>query len=274
MEFKRLIFLLSFFVALQHAYAVKPFAVTYERCTEDNLDPAQAKIRNQWGKRCLPQHAADIDYFSSRKPMLYMLVHSNSKNTSKGPQKLDAPCEDWALEGFCLASCYTDDQMVSFAKDGYMTLPEAMQKSPRFLTSLRDDANVENPRFTKREVAEYTISRRDAEEHICHITTKLGGSLSVTDGHPVLLAGGQMVKAQDLFIGQSLLRADGKADEIIEIMNKTIFGKVYNVAPNSGTALGNIIVAQGFLLGSARYQYMEELNNLFNRKILRSIVEL
>ena len=66
------------------------------------------------------------------------------------------------------------------------------------------------------------------------------------------------------------MKADGTLDPIVDIQKATFFGKVYNLAPVTTDRVSNILVAQGYLVGSVRFQN-DEVGYL-NRIILyRSI---
>ena len=57
------------------------------------------------------------------------------------------------------------------------------------------------------------------------------------------------------------------ADPIAKIEINKIFGKVYNVKPVTLDYVSNIVVAEGYLNGSVRYQ--NEFLNTINSLILR-----
>lgn len=73
------------------AWSHLSYTTILERCNEQNLEPAQGKIRNQWAKKCFPKHQDYFDFFANKKPVRYALVWSPSKNSWSGPINANAP---------------------------------------------------------------------------------------------------------------------------------------------------------------------------------------
>jgi hypothetical protein len=169
------------------------------------------------------------------------------------------------VNGFCTASCYLPDQQISFS-DGDAPILDA-------LTALRDDvktltptSTLENITLKTDHVASYTRELHDAAHIIFDIRTASGGELKVTDKHPVLVDSGRIVEARSLKAGQSLIKADGTRDAIVSVEKTSYFGKVYNLKPEATNRVSNLLIAQGFLVGSSRYQ--NEDVDFMNRIIL------
>ena len=120
--------------------------------------------------------------------------------------------------------------------------------------TLSSDATLDRPTLQKNTVYSYTSEIRDAEHVIYEITTASGGQLRLTNEHPVITSEGQLVKAERLTRADELLKADGTPDRIVSVKKTRYFGKVYNIKPVSRDTVSNILVAQGFLVGSARFQ--------------------
>jgi hypothetical protein len=154
---------------------------------------------------------------------------------------------------YCESGCYAPDQRLRFS-DGDVNIVDAMKARRDDLVTLSPDATLDQLTTQTSRVASYTAEIRDAENVIYKLTTASGGSLSVTNEHPILTSGGRLVQAQTLVKGDALLRADGTPDPITRIEKTTQFGKVYNVKPVSPEPVANILIAQGFLVGSARFQ--------------------
>jgi hypothetical protein len=62
------------------------------------------------------------------------------------------------------------------------------------------------------------------------------------------------VQAQSIKVGNRLLKPDGTRDEVVSVTKTDYFGKVYNIKPASTNRVANILIAQGFLVGSSRFQ--------------------
>jgi hypothetical protein len=154
---------------------------------------------------------------------------------------------------YCESSCYAPDQSLRFS-DGDVNIAAAMKAKRDDLVTLTADATLDDLATQTSRVFSYTTEIRDAENVIYKLTTASGGSLSVTNEHPIITGFGRLVQAQKLALGDELVRADGTPDPIIKIEKSTQFGKVYNIKPVSAEPVANILIAQGYLVGSARFQ--------------------
>jgi hypothetical protein len=154
---------------------------------------------------------------------------------------------------YCESSCYTPDQSLRFS-DGDVNIVEAMKAKRDDVVTLTPDATLDGLSLQTSRVYSYTTEIRDAENVIYNLTTASGGSLRVTNEHPIITSEGRIVKAEKLIIGDELLKADGTPDMITEIEKTVHFGKVYNIKPASTVPVANILIAQGYLVGSARFQ--------------------
>jgi hypothetical protein len=164
---------------------------------------------------------------------------------------------------YCESSCYTPDQSLSFST-GEVNIVDAMKARRDDVVTLASDATLDRPATQVSRVYSYTTEIRDAEHIIYKLTTQSGGKLSVTNEHPIVIGNGSLVQAQKLRVGDELLKADGTPDAVARIEKTTYFGKVYNIKPMSRELVANILVAQGYLVGSARFQndYVDYMNRV------------
>jgi hypothetical protein len=154
---------------------------------------------------------------------------------------------------YCESSCYTPDQAVRFS-DGDVNIVDAMKAGRDDVVTLTADATLDDLATQTSKVGSYTTDIREAEHVMYEITTASGGALRVTNEHPMVTSEGRLVKAEKLVRGDELLRADGTPDRIEKIAKTTEFGKVYNLKPVSREPVANILIAQGYLVGSGRFQ--------------------
>jgi len=91
-------------------------------------------------------------------------------------------------------------------------------------------------------------------ERFMRIHTSLGHSLEVTPDHPMVRASGIMAKASDLKVGDTLLEETGQTITIENIQESIRETVAWNVLPQDETRAGNVLVAEGLLTGSARFQ--------------------
>lgn len=157
---------------------------------------------------------------------------------------------------YCTSSCYTPDQTVRFAT-GDMPILDAFNTLHDDVITLAPDATLDNLSTQVSGVYSYTRESRDVTQDIYTFTTASGGSLSVTTDHPILVSNGhdgRLIKAHKLGNNDELLKADGTPDPIVHIEKTSHFGRVYNIAPTATEHVSNILIAQGFLVGSSRFQ--------------------
>lgn len=154
---------------------------------------------------------------------------------------------------YCESACYAPDQRLLYG-DGEANIVEAMTQRREDVMTLSPDATLDNLKLQQGKVYSYTTETRDSEHTLYTFTTASGGRLRVTHEHPIITSEGRLVQAQSLVEGQELLRVDGTPDRIVSVVKSTHFGKVYNLKPDSRDPVSNILVAEGFLVGSGRFQ--------------------
>jgi hypothetical protein len=159
---------------------------------------------------------------------------------------------------YCTSSCYTPDQSVRFAT-GDVPMVDAFNAVRNDVVTLAPDATLGHLSTQVSGVHSYTHESRDTAKNVIYnVTTASGGTLSVTHQHPVLVikqGSGRLVMAEKLREGRdALVKADGTPDPIVEITQTEHIGQVYNLAPTATEHVSNILIAQGFLVGSSRFQ--------------------
>jgi hypothetical protein len=169
------------------------------------------------------------------------------------------------VNGYCTSSCYLPDQQIAF-EGGNEGILAAMNELRTGVTTLTPTSTLDSIKTRTDEVASYTHDIHEAKQVIFTITTKSGGQLKVTERHPILIGDGRIVQAQSVKLGNQLIKPDGTRDAVISVAQTDYFGKVYNIKPASTNRVANILIAQGFLVGSSRYQNDDA--DLINRIIL------
>ena len=171
--------------------------------------------------------------------------------------------------GLCVAGCYTEDTALQFA-DGPMGIKSAALSSKGDLVTLSPDATFDNLATVTNKVDRYTTDVVEALQTIYTLRMSSGGRLRVTNEHPLLGPDGVIRQAQTLKVGDSLVRADGKPDPIVDIQVAKVMGKVYNVRPVTTDYVSNVVIAGGYLNGSLRYQneFLDTINSLILRRSL------
>ncbi len=159
----------------------------------------------------------------------------------------------WYVNGYCEASCYAPDQKLQF-QGGDVAIVDALAQRRTDLVTLSAESTLDNVQLMNNTTFAFTAETRDTKHVIFEISTESGGKLRVTDEHPVINGEGRMVQAKTLKVGEDLVRANGSPDRIVGIERVSHFGKVYNLQPVTQDLVTNVLVAEGFLVGSSRFQ--------------------
>jgi len=249
------------------------------RCAEDSLNTTQARARLKWAKdnKILPvktinkwMYTFNEDMHVIEDPLPYYPIFGtwdgNVDNTRIWkPEAHGMPARvpagnEWI--GACRSSCYTPDQEL-LTGYGYVPIKNAAESFIEDIVTLSPDSLLEDLRYKKSKVGNYTVSLRDTKHDVLTFETLSGGRLQVTLNHPLLDSEGYIREAETFRVGDSLILKNGDPDPILHISEgEKFFGKVYNVRPKDYDLKSNIVVVQGFLNGSSRYQnsYIDKLN--------------
>jgi hypothetical protein len=171
-----------------------------------------------------------------------------------------------SIIGLCQAGCYSPEQQIQTGHKRQSVLA-AHDSGEKSVTTLTPDATLDAPKFMTNQIARWTVDIAPASQPIITVRTKSGGELRVTNEHPLLTSEGVMKQAQTLVVGESLVREDGAPDRIVSIKTANEFTKTYNLRPTTTDLTSNVVVAQGYLAGSGRYQ--DEFLKYLNRALFR-----
>ncbi|SMF03172.1 hypothetical protein [Pseudobacteriovorax antillogorgiicola] len=169
----------------------------------------------------------------------------------------------------CESGCYTQDQLVLFGS-GHQTLPEAIEQGEATIMVMDGSQGFDGLSYIEREISYYTADGAEKLETVRRFTTSHGQTITVTKGHPLVDGEGYMRFAETFKKGEYLVRQDGSKAVISEIEDISYFGRVYNVAPRGHDAEANVVVGQGFLNGSVKFQ--EGTIRNFNRAMARQLI--
>ncbi|RYZ90706.1 MAG: hypothetical protein EOP04_03100 [Proteobacteria bacterium] len=167
----------------------------------------------------------------------------------------------------CKSSCFAPEVRVFF-ENSYLTMKDAFEKRPEKIAVATEYSTFDKMVFKLKEVSEWTSSIRSEPYVLREFKLANGASFRVTRNHPLVTADGFFREAQDINAGDSLVRADGKAEVIASADDQNFFGKVYNVQPEGTTPKGNVIVAEGYLSGTAFVQ--NEGYEFINERVFRA----
>jgi hypothetical protein len=197
---------------------------------------------------------ADINIASQLFPNPnYSLLDCNLYTDRAGTNRADTSVTGFFVNAYCVGSCYAPDQQLSFAT-GDEPIQSALEARRTGVTTLTPDSTLHHIKLQTDDVASYSRDLHDATQVIFEIRTRSGGQLRVTEKHPVLVGDGRIVEARTLKPGTRLIKADGSRDPIVSVSQTSYVGKAYNLKPAATNHVANILIAQGFLVGSSRYQ--------------------
>jgi hypothetical protein len=265
------------------------------RCSYDQItDPAVAQLRRQWAQSGRnanvygypggtdprfwdPTYTTDSLAYAAQGVQVYPgYVDPNNGYavwkpaapiTNSTPYTYKPPAV--FMDGICMAGCYTPDQTVFF-EDGAVPIGTAMEKNLTGLMTLTPASTADAMSFFVNKVDMYIVDKVPAAQEILTFRTESGGELKVTLEHPLLSEDGTVRSAREFRPGESLLRKDGSPDMIMQIDRNKWTGKAHNLQPITTDKVSNILLAQGFLSGSLRFQHqwVEDVN----REVLRKNV--
>jgi hypothetical protein len=195
-------------------------------------------------------------WFGTTRSQIAYLSYESTYNLPSGIQ----------VFGLCQAGCYTPEQEIRVGA-GLQSVVSAHDSGERSVTTLTADSTMDSPTYMTNQIARWTVDVAPASQPIVTLRTKSGGSLRVTLEHPLVTSDGVMKQAQNLVVGESLVREDGSPDPIVSITTANEVTKTYNLRPTTSDLTSNILVAQGYLAGSASYQ--DEFLKYLNRALFR-----
>jgi hypothetical protein len=170
-------------------------------------------------------------------------------------------------EWICQPGCYTPDQEIQFA-NGPVAIEQAVANGIIDLVTLSPDSTLDQIWLMENKVASFSMDMKEIQQDILVFRMASGGQLKVTTQHPIVTEDGTIKPAQDFKAGESLVKVDGSFDEILSVDKIDWFGRVFNVRPETTDLVSNVVVAQGYLNGSGRFQfeYLQELNRVILRE--------
>lgn len=258
--------------------------ITFGRCQKDKLvDQKHVLGRIDWAIKCTKQTGFTPEdkvrmlfevgpdmKVRKRKEALYpVFAKAASNDVWRAPITKDKPCTippGYAMRGFCHRGCFAPMELLLFP-GGHQYVSIAAEQNEEVILGVHRDASLDNLSFEKVAVKSFVYDLFDSRQEVRVITVESGEEIRVTFDHPMVIADGSMKSAGELKEGDQLLRHDGVSLEVVELTKETFKGRVYNVLPRTWNKKNNILVVNGFLTGSMRYQ--NKAIEWLNRKLLR-----
>lgn len=275
-----------------HAY----WDTSYYRCTFDQLGSSSAaKQRRQWA-----QHYAGTDPYnlsaskdwrfwdssytgetseaSAAGLELYPVYYNPATNSAYNmPDDIvyapptvtthTVKPKDVFMDGICAPGCYDGGGMLLMGEEE-LPIQQAFEENVKTVTTLTPSSTFDRLELMDNRVGGYISDYVSAEQKMIRFTTSSGIELRVTENHPIVAEDGAMREARDFQVGDAFITAEGDLEPIVVAEPYEWFGRTYNLKPKTRDLRSNILVAEGLLNGSLRYQ--NELADELNRVILRS----
>ena len=266
------------------------------RCERDSLDPAQAVGRLDWAVAnaitdsynvpwspplremamrqwdfhpVLKGRAMYPTYGVSAGPNTGIWMYPGDWRAPSTPMSSERPPHGYVQSMLCTSSCYRPEMRILLS-GGYLDMRSANNLAKHGMNKVMvvDKAStLDDLQFKVLPVKSYTISAEEADHDLAVLTMEKGSILKVTTNHTFVNGEGKVLEVSRFKEGDSILRADGKPEKIASIRAERYRGKVYNVTPESSEPINQVVVAEGYLTGSAYYQNVELTDA--NRHLLR-----
>ncbi len=120
------------------------------------------------------------------------------------------------------------------------------------MSALAPGSTADSVNLSEQPIQEFVQSRHDGD--VYQLTLDRGQTIEVTGNHPMVNSEGMMVPAQALAVGDALMTTEGDLTSIVSISKRTFSGTVWNLRPTSTKKEENVLVVNGVLTGSIRFQ--------------------
>jgi hypothetical protein len=155
------------------------------------------------------------------------------------------------VAGVCARDCYTPSQQLSF-EGSLMSIERAYQSKAATVTALTLDATPEQMSYAEQPIEEITTG--SLNEKLLILEGENGRRLEVSSNHAIVAADGSVVPANTLREGDGILDQYWHVVPLLKIQTREYEGTVMNILPQSREKKENILIAEGFLTGSMRFQ--------------------
>lgn len=287
--------MLSALTAAPGAASAQLLVTSDVRCTNGYITSTQATARYQWARYChdhLPMAPVGMTYSPDQWLTAQSIMdHDNPANATirdrlypvyfnmmmgtiwSAPDSATTACSvrpnSAPNVGLCVSGCYVAGTQLRFA-EGPVDIKLARERGQLNLVTLAPTATLDNLQTVTNKVKSYTTDLEESWQTIYTLTMRSGGTLRVTDEHPLLTSDGVIRQARSLKVGNQLVRDSGQPDPIARIEVNKMFGRVYNVKPVTTDYTSNLLIAGGYINGSVRYQneFLDTVNSLILRRAL------
>ena len=148
------------------------------RCSEDNLEPGQARERIEWAAKCAHITATEREYSLNEagqqrgRPLYPLYGTEDMGQLWRAPVDRNAPCNvpgGMSVIAFCTASCYTPEQEILFP-EGFFEIVTAKKQVFPDVMALRDGSTFDNLKLASYPVESYTEEVRPTWQDVLIIS--------------------------------------------------------------------------------------------------------
>jgi intein/homing endonuclease len=159
-------------------------------------------------------------------------------------------------------------------RPSWVRFDQALEEDHSFVTTLKSPVFRGNRSLTKTKVDQWVTEVFDSEHDILDFHMASGRTLRLTPNHGVVTVDGRIKLAKDFKVGESLVMSDRSLDPIAKIEQTKHFGKVYNVFVKSAALHHNVVLVNGYLVGTGFFQNdgAEFVNNrILENRLLKGV---
>lgn len=236
------------------------------RCDADMQNRPEMAGRNAWARKC-----GYID--TATEATLNTIGMYTTFVGAVAPTNEVAGCQPLRFLGACVVyGCYADNQRVMFEGTYHPIADAALKRKPKTVTSLSPSWNLgdETVRYAEQPIESYTVG--DNFDSLVRVGTENGFVVDVTSNHPFVDEYGQVIRADQIKPKETRLMTEQGPSVVTTYRDITYRGQVWNVEPKSLEKRANILFAEGFLMGSVRYQ--NEWAEDMSRRLLRDFIPI
>lgn len=228
-----------------------------------SIGPSNTRPNNNYGAACglFSQSTADqltaqhfiVAYCNNAIPGCpsYNTTVDTPSSSPAGGSSNRPACSTLAVKTICTEECYTPGQSLMFGGT-YQSIDGAYRSSAATVSALAPGSTADSLNLSEQPIQEFVQSRHDGD--VYQLTLDRGQTIEVTGNHPMVNSEGMMVPAQALAVGDALMTTEGDLTSIVSISKRTFSGTVWNLRPTSTKKEENVLVVNGVLTGSIRFQ--------------------
>jgi len=170
-------------------------------------------------------------------------------------------CKKGRYKGWCAVGCFvrgTKLLVLDSVADALVWTPveNIVQNHSRYhMIALDRSATRSNLEFVDLPIR-FTVVGPELKPLVI-IKTENQRTLGLSSEHAVVLSNGNLIRAELLRVGDSLISSDGSVDVIVEIARPNTDDDVFNLAVETEFEQSHLILAEGLLVGD---QYLQGAN--------------